>query len=463
MVAIKTKEFVSIGRNDPCPCGGGRKYKRCCLPQVEENIRAIAGIINVPEPLSFPQLDAFVTALGLITGLRPDAHEEPPTPAALLSLFAELLQAFLDAESEEKIAAVHEQLASFLEDTNPGKDLRLDPVRFKELLQSTEVPDSEEDEDYTDEDEEYEKRAAEVLTSLVTPEFIEEAVWQIIAWLRSREVGQEHWKSLLWGLWLALDTNVADNPLWHTLASIAYSEYKAGRAALLDLVEKHQLTRGDWENGLSEEALQDLQEVLAHHPSLEADLSETSWKQIVPALGALSDGTISFSVPPYAVVNALVDMCLASQQTFGVNASPGSPESWLQSLQLQLWDLIRENVWERDYEVFLEEVEKALQAWAEAHAAAEPELAESVDLLLSSLGNGMLRSEQRALELLYLQALGNVLTADPAGGLLSADGLAAYAQELAEGGQPEAAAHVHAAIQRWRQALSEHTAGRVEA
>jgi Tfp pilus assembly protein PilF len=24
-----------IGRNDPCPCGSGRKYKRCCLPQQE--------------------------------------------------------------------------------------------------------------------------------------------------------------------------------------------------------------------------------------------------------------------------------------------------------------------------------------------------------------------------------------------------------------------------------------------
>jgi len=22
-----------IGRNDPCPCGSGSKYKRCCLPQ----------------------------------------------------------------------------------------------------------------------------------------------------------------------------------------------------------------------------------------------------------------------------------------------------------------------------------------------------------------------------------------------------------------------------------------------
>jgi len=22
---------VKVGRNDPCPCGSGRKYKHCCL------------------------------------------------------------------------------------------------------------------------------------------------------------------------------------------------------------------------------------------------------------------------------------------------------------------------------------------------------------------------------------------------------------------------------------------------
>ncbi|PJD00044.1 hypothetical protein GQ37_005775 [Janthinobacterium sp. BJB1] len=23
--------FGKIGRNNPCPCGSGKKYKRCCL------------------------------------------------------------------------------------------------------------------------------------------------------------------------------------------------------------------------------------------------------------------------------------------------------------------------------------------------------------------------------------------------------------------------------------------------
>jgi hypothetical protein len=25
--------MAKIGRNDPCPCGSGQKYKRCCLPR----------------------------------------------------------------------------------------------------------------------------------------------------------------------------------------------------------------------------------------------------------------------------------------------------------------------------------------------------------------------------------------------------------------------------------------------
>jgi predicted ATPase with chaperone activity len=30
-----------IGRNDPCPCGSGKKYKRCCLLVRAEEERAV--------------------------------------------------------------------------------------------------------------------------------------------------------------------------------------------------------------------------------------------------------------------------------------------------------------------------------------------------------------------------------------------------------------------------------------
>ena len=25
------RDYLKIGRNDPCPCGSGKKYKKCCL------------------------------------------------------------------------------------------------------------------------------------------------------------------------------------------------------------------------------------------------------------------------------------------------------------------------------------------------------------------------------------------------------------------------------------------------
>lgn len=27
----RTQEIAKIGRNNPCPCGSGKKYKKCCL------------------------------------------------------------------------------------------------------------------------------------------------------------------------------------------------------------------------------------------------------------------------------------------------------------------------------------------------------------------------------------------------------------------------------------------------
>lgn len=43
--------MAKIGRNDPCPCGSGRKYKQCCL-QSEQGLmttrsRLLAIIIGV--------------------------------------------------------------------------------------------------------------------------------------------------------------------------------------------------------------------------------------------------------------------------------------------------------------------------------------------------------------------------------------------------------------------------------
>jgi len=30
--------WARAGRNDPCPCGSGRKYKKCCLGKAEKPV-----------------------------------------------------------------------------------------------------------------------------------------------------------------------------------------------------------------------------------------------------------------------------------------------------------------------------------------------------------------------------------------------------------------------------------------
>jgi uncharacterized protein YecA (UPF0149 family) len=34
------KKAPKVGRNDPCPCGSGKKYKKCCLARDEAAGRA---------------------------------------------------------------------------------------------------------------------------------------------------------------------------------------------------------------------------------------------------------------------------------------------------------------------------------------------------------------------------------------------------------------------------------------
>jgi hypothetical protein len=40
-------QLVEVGRNDPCPCSSGRKYKKCCLGAREEALVGTATDIDV--------------------------------------------------------------------------------------------------------------------------------------------------------------------------------------------------------------------------------------------------------------------------------------------------------------------------------------------------------------------------------------------------------------------------------
>ena len=52
---------MSIGRNDPCPCGNGKKYKHCCLGKASPGESKRAKLITM--------LSLAVLAAAVVTGL----------------------------------------------------------------------------------------------------------------------------------------------------------------------------------------------------------------------------------------------------------------------------------------------------------------------------------------------------------------------------------------------------------
>lgn len=71
-----------IGRNDPCPCGSGKKYKKCCLPKEQQ--RSVAGRRKDDTDDFFEDLPAEPAALrdeneamGANTQSEPELENEP--------------------------------------------------------------------------------------------------------------------------------------------------------------------------------------------------------------------------------------------------------------------------------------------------------------------------------------------------------------------------------------------------
>lgn len=41
-VVTDPRKVMEIGRNDPCPCGSGKKYKDCCITKGDRFLRKMA-------------------------------------------------------------------------------------------------------------------------------------------------------------------------------------------------------------------------------------------------------------------------------------------------------------------------------------------------------------------------------------------------------------------------------------
>lgn len=68
-----------VGRNDPCPCGSGKKYKSCCFLKQQQKKSSLGG----------RKFTAKVLSAGGVNKPKPEAHEEQARPAVDYSMLME--------------------------------------------------------------------------------------------------------------------------------------------------------------------------------------------------------------------------------------------------------------------------------------------------------------------------------------------------------------------------------------
>jgi tetratricopeptide (TPR) repeat protein len=101
--------MAKIGRNDACPCGSGKKYKRCCLAKVEEAERqALAAAAAAPTPNDFGVYDDCYDELAAASNAALDLIDAGKLDEAEQAAHA-LLERFPDAhDGYARLGLVHE-------------------------------------------------------------------------------------------------------------------------------------------------------------------------------------------------------------------------------------------------------------------------------------------------------------------------------------------------------------------
>jgi len=104
------RERLKTGRNDPCPCSSGRKYKKCCLRGDEELVRGMAA---APQDETIGKLEPAAPAAETAIGEDPDRRQESKLPPEVSGRLDALWKAY-DAVRQPTAAQMDEFLGELL-------------------------------------------------------------------------------------------------------------------------------------------------------------------------------------------------------------------------------------------------------------------------------------------------------------------------------------------------------------
>jgi len=183
-------KIFDIDRNDECICGSGKKYKKCCLPNIEKIEKTLLKEIE-KDDVFLPYDYEFIRILSVMYGIKLDSKNEAVNVEKLKVLLIESLRERkqqleeLNEENEDEITEeLFRKIVSIFRKNEGLKDLRI-PVTF---IMNVDL----------DNEEEMER----VLDKISNTSFLENYLLNLAYSLRTEKFTEEEMKNIF--IWLSI-------------------------------------------------------------------------------------------------------------------------------------------------------------------------------------------------------------------------------------------------------------------
>jgi tetratricopeptide (TPR) repeat protein len=105
----------NVGRNDPCPCGSGKKFKRCCLGRIEEQARLERA--RVEQELASAEIERLERVRKRAEATLAEAQATSAAFEEMERLSADVLRLIEAKQFDEAESAARQLEAGFPDDT----------------------------------------------------------------------------------------------------------------------------------------------------------------------------------------------------------------------------------------------------------------------------------------------------------------------------------------------------------
>ncbi len=288
-IEVRVMKIFEVERNDLCPCGSGRKYKKCCQRRVEDAVRRIGRVVELEDCTAEGR--KIVETLGFICGIQAGEESHMPAPEVLGRL---LLEAWDEEDrlrqegSEVGLRSLWERFQKLLGEKPYLRRLRLPVWRF-------------EDED--------DFGILEYLNSPKGYGFLRESIALIYGSLHYDEYSEDELKILLTALgWLAVDRQ--QKIFWSSVISRTRDDLESAASEMDEI-----FGRESWDND-QERLYEEIEAVFERYPIFKKMLAENLAEDIRPAVMAILSGKIKPKVPLFSVLGGLYAVLYGFSESF---------------------------------------------------------------------------------------------------------------------------------------------------